>query len=305
VAGLAALAAAGPGAAEALARALRATLLGAATDAPLPAAAAAATAGVRAALPLLLAPAAAAGAVALLHVRPAFTLAPLQPRLDRLDPLKGLRRIFSVARLADLLIGLARAAVLLALLAGWLADHGRGLGQLPRLLGAALPRGIPLGELALRFAVAALAFGLLDLALARRRHRRALMMTRDEVRREAREDDGDPARRAERRSLHRALVEAGPVSGATVVIVNPTHLAVALRHERGKDEAPRVLAKGQGASAARIRSAARRAGVPIVRDVPLARALARLVDVGEEIPPDLYEAAAGVLIHVYGNGGRR
>jgi type III secretion protein U len=122
------------------------------------------------------------------------------------------------------------------------------------------------------------------------------------VRRESREDEGNPEHRAERRRLHHAVLDAGPVSKATVVVVNPTHVAVALLHRRERQEAPRVLAKGIGDDAARIRSAARRAGVPIVRDVTLARALYRLADAGEEIPGELYEAAAGVLVHVYGIG---
>ncbi len=90
------------------------------------------------------------------------------------------------------------------------------------------------------------------------------------------------------------------MSRATVVVVNPTHVAVALRHDRDGDEAPRVVAKGSGTAAARIRSAARRAGIPIVRDVPLARAIHRLAEVGEEIPEELYEAAAAVLAHLHG-----
>jgi flagellar biosynthesis protein FlhB len=138
-------------------------------------------------------------------------------------------------------------------------------------------------------------------------------MTRDEVRRELREDEGDPAHRAERRRLHRAVLEAGAVPRATVVVVNPTRLAVALRHERRGDRpsspaprggdpgagAPRVVAKGSGRAAARIRSAARRAGIPVVRDVPLARALYRLAEVGDEIPEELYDAAAALLAHLY------
>ncbi len=148
-------------------------------------------------------------------------------------------------------------------------------------------------------AAALLLLGALDWALVRRRHRRALRMTRDEVRREHKEDEGDPAHRSERRRRHRALLEAGPVSRATVVVVNPTHVAVALRHERGGEDAPRVVAKGTGLAAARIRSEARRAGVPVVRDVPLARALHRLAEVGDEIPEELYEAAAAVLAHLY------
>lgn len=303
-AGLLALAVTGPKAAAELARALRAALLGAATAEPLPAAAAAMGSAARAGLPLLLVPAAAACAVALLQGGAAFSLEPLRFRLDRLDPAAGLRRMISASALAGVALGICKAAIVLALLGGWLAGHARALAQLPRLSGAAPWRAVPLGSLALRLALAALGLGAFDLALAHRRHRRALRMTRDEVRREAREDEGDPSRRAERRRLHRDLIEAGPLARATVVVVNPTHVAVALRHVRGTDEAPRVLAKGTGAAAARLRSAARRAGVPIVRDVALARSLARLVDVGEEIPPELYEAAAAILIHLHAGGGR-
>jgi type III secretion protein U len=148
--------------------------------------------------------------------------------------------------------------------------------------------------------VAFLAFGALDWGLARRRHLRSLRMTRDEVRREQKDDEGDPAHRAERRRRHRALLEASPASRATVVVVNPSHVAVALRHDRASDDAPRLVAKGTGRAAARIRSAARLAGVPIVRDPPLARALHRLAEVGEEIPEELFDAAAAVLAHLYG-----
>jgi flagellar biosynthesis protein FlhB len=83
-------------------------------------------------------------------------------------------------------------------------------------------------------------------------------------------------------------------------VVNPTPVAVALLHRRGSGEAPRVLAKGTGAAAARLRSQARRAGVPVVRDPPLARALHRLAEVGDEIPEELYDAAAAVLAHLHG-----
>jgi type III secretion protein U len=125
-------------------------------------------------------------------------------------------------------------------------------------------------------------------------------MTREEVRREQKEAEGDPRHREARRRRHRALLEAGPVTRATCVVVNPTHVAVALRHERGGDGAPRVVAKGLGAAARRLRSEARRAGVPVVRDVALARALHRLAEVGEEIPEQLYDAAAALLACLYG-----
>ena len=299
--GLAVLFALGPWCVAQLGRALQASLMAAGT-APAPAFAASGAALLLAhvAAPFLLVPALAAGCVASLQSGLLVSLAPLQPRAERLDPFKGLRRLASPAALVRVVLGLAKAAVAVGLFVGWLAGHGRTLGGLPRLGAVALWRSTQLGPLCVRLALAALAFGALDLALARRRHRRALMMTRDEVRREAREDEGDPQLRAERRRLQRAVLDAGPVSRATVVVVNPTHVAVALAHSRGRDEAPRVLAKGTGTSAARIRSAARRAGVPIVRDIQLARALFRLAEVGEEIPVELFDAAAAVLVHVYG-----
>ncbi|HSM93688.1 MAG TPA: EscU/YscU/HrcU family type III secretion system export apparatus switch protein [Anaeromyxobacteraceae bacterium] len=306
-AGLATLAACGPWATAQLAGALRGALLSAGTPSASTdlALQTALLVLARVAAPLLLLPAAAAAAVAALQSGLYVSLEPLRFRAERLDPLKGLRRLLSASAVGRVALGIAKAGVALALLAAWVDRHGRSLAQAPRLGAAALWRAAPLASLGLQLSLAALAFGALDLALARRRHRRALMMTRDEVRREAREDEGDPQHRAERRRLHRAALEAGPISKATVVVVNPTHVAVALAHRRGEDEAPRLLAKATGAGAARIRSAARRAGVPVVRDVLLARALFRLAEVGDEIPEALYDATAAVLVHVYGiDGGR-
>ncbi len=306
--GVAAVLAAGPAAVAELAAILR---RGAAFSAggALPDAAQVARAGIAAvlrlsAVPMLAALASAALAAALqsgLH----FSGEAMGPRLDRLDPLQGLRRAFGPSQLARAALSLGKAAVLLAVLCHWLGSEGALLARLPLAGSHGAWRALsPLGALCLRLAAALAVFGALDWALERRRHRRALMMTRDEVRRERKEDEGDPAHRAERRRLHRALLEASPVSRATVVLVNPTRLAVALRHDREGDGAPRVVAKGTGREAARIRSTARRAGVPIVRDVALARALFRLAEVGDEIPEELYEAAAAVLAHLYGAEAR-
>jgi flagellar biosynthesis protein FlhB len=230
-----------------------------------------------------------------------FFPAALGPNLVRLDPVRGLRRLFAPAQLARAGLSIVKAAILVSLLAGWWGDAAASLGALPRAsgLGAAAGTVSLLAPLLVRLALALVAIGVIDLALERRRVRRGLMMTRDEVRRELREDEGDPEQRAERRRVHRALAEAGSVASATVVVVNPTRFAVALRHERGGEGAPRVVAKGTGLAAGRIRSAARRAGVPIVREVALARALHRLADVGDEIPEELYDAAAALLAHLY------
>jgi type III secretion protein U len=244
----------------------------------------------------------AAGALACLALAgPGLSPGALRPRWERIDPVGGARRLVLPAQLASAVLGLAKAVALVALAWAWLRAAATGLAGLPRAGPAAILRAVPhVFDLVLWLAAASLAFGLGDAALAGWRHRRSLRMTRDEVRRDQKEDEGDPTHRAERCRRHRALLEAGPVGRATVVVVNPSHLAVALRHDRSSADAPRVVAKGAGRAAAAIRSAARRSGVPIVRDVPLARALHRLAEVGDEIPEELYEAAAALLVHLYG-----
>ncbi|MFT3914373.1 MAG: EscU/YscU/HrcU family type III secretion system export apparatus switch protein [Anaeromyxobacteraceae bacterium] len=310
-AGLLAAGAVLPGGAADLAALLRRALelRGAGPDGALAPAAALVEAG-GLALRLALVPALAAGGAAALAgaLQAGFLWSPAAalPRADRLDLARGLRRLASPSALAQAGLGLAKALLLAGIAWTSLRTLAPALAALPAAAPAALLRapGLLL-PLAGRLAAALLVLGALDALLARRRHLAQLRMTRDEVRRDGREDEGDPRLREERRRLARAAAEepAGTpgqaTARATVLVVNPTHLAVALRHDRGADEAPRVLAKGAGREAARLRSAARRAGVPIVRDVPLARALFHLSEVGEEIPEALYDAAAAVLAHLY------
>jgi len=124
-----------------------------------------------------------------------------------------------------------------------------------------------------------------------------MRMTRDEVRREYRESEGDPLVKGQRRAIHRALAQGGPARGlaqANALVVNPTHFAVALRYVPGECEAPYVVARGHDRDALALRLEAESMGLPIVRDVPLARSLIRL-ELGEEIPEELFHAAAAVL----------
>ena len=127
-------------------------------------------------------------------------------------------------------------------------------------------------------------------------------MSKDEIKREHRESDGDPALKAARRRAHQeALTGAtlGALKTASVVIVNPTHLATALKYSEDADElAPAVVAQGQGEMAKLIVEAARAYGVPVVRDVPVARALNEL-EIGDEIPEALYEAVAEILREIW------
>ena len=150
------------------------------------------------------------------------------------------------------------------------------------------------------FALAALAA--LDYLIARRRLTKKMMMTPEEVKREFREQEGDPLVRGRRRRRMRELARrrvSAEVKGADVVLVNPTEYAVALRYDAVEGRAPRVVAKGRRAAAAHIRELARKAGVPILVRPPLTRLIFKLVPEGREIPAQLYQAVAEVLAYVY------
>jgi type III secretion protein U len=227
----------------------------------------------------------------------------LTPSFGRLDPIAGLRSLFSAARLWSIGRALAGGA-----LAGWLAYLGlrAHVADLARLAGQPAFAGRVAGDvsrsLAWQVAVVGLAFGVVDLVVQRSTWLDRLKMTKVEVRREHRDAEGDPQLKAARaRAHHEVLAQAtlANVREASVVVVNPTHLACALRYDaEGGDEAPVVVASGEGDFAARIVDAAREAGVPVVRDVPLARALIEL-EVGDAIPEALYQAVAEILREVW------
>jgi flagellar biosynthesis protein FlhB len=226
----------------------------------------------------------------------------LTPKLERLDPIAGLKGLFSATRL----FAVARAIVAGALVC-WLAyralsDHVVDIARLvgrPGRIGGVL--GEVAGGLAWRAALVGLAIGAVDLAVTRYAWLRKLRMGKDEVRREHRDAEGDPQLKAAReRAYHELIAQAtiGNVRAATVVVVNPTHLACALRYDQVQgDDAPLVVATGEGAIAAGIVQAAHEHGVPVVRDASLARALIEL-EAGQMIPEVLYEAVAEILREV-------
>jgi FlhB-like protein len=146
-----------------------------------------------------------------------------------------------------------------------------------------------------------LSLGLVDLLLTRRAWFNRQRMTKHEIKREYRESEGDPAVKAARRRAHQEALTGASLAAlknASVVIVNPTHLAIALKYSEEEDSAPSVVAQGQGEMAKLIVEAARAYGVPIVRDVPVARALNEL-EVGDDIPEALYEAVAEILREIW------
>ena len=242
-----------------------------------------------------------------LQVGVAFNASAIGFKLQKLSPAEGFKRVFSKKNLLE---ALKAALVVSALL--WIAwtavrDAAPLAARLPNASNLALSWNA-LFQLVHGWALKALGFavawGALDYLLERRSHLKGLMMSREELKQEHKESEGDPHHKAKRKAAHKALLNgtvARGVQKATVVIVNPTHVAVALRYAPQEAPAPTIVAKGVEEEAAKIRALARRFNVPMVRDVPLARTLVRY-DLGEEVPEELYLAAAAVLNKVFEMG---
>jgi len=257
-------------------------------------------------VPVAAAAALGAGAATLLQTRGLVSAVALRPRLDKVNPWAGLKRLFGAEALAELLRSLAKLA--LVGLAIWFAAGdvaalqralhappgallGAASGHVARLLGAAL--------------AAFAAVAVLDLLWVRVSHLRKLRMSRQDLRDEMKETEGDPMIRAQRRQQREARARnrmMAEVPRAAVIVTNPTHYAVALAYAEG-DAAPKVVAKGVEELAARIRAAAEAAGVPLVANPPLARALHRL-ELGASIPAEHYQAVAEIIAFVWRRAGR-
>lgn len=254
-----------------------------------------------ASLPVLLATMVVAMLVAFLQTKGVFSTEPLSPKLERLDPFAGLKRLFSIRSLVETGKAIVKLGAVFLVAYALLAARVGELARLPEARpSAALELLIALATwLAWAVAVVFAGVALLDALYQRWQHRRELRMTKQEVKDEHKQSEGDPHHKSERQRLHKELASRSmlaDVRRAKVVVVNPEHIAVALTYEdeEGADAAPRVVAKGEEWLAREIIAVAREAGVPVVRNVPLAQALNRL-ELGEEIPEALYEAVAEVL----------
>jgi flagellar biosynthetic protein FlhB len=240
----------------------------------------------------------------LVQTGPLITAEPLRPRLDRLNPIAGFGRLFGRRNLAKTVLNAFKLIIVGVVTYLILRAAVGEIASLPRLhIPGAL--GV-LGAHALRLIIALLAvlllLGVADFAYQRWEHTRDLRMTREQVRDERREMEGDPKVKAARQRLARQIALQRinhAVPGADVVVTNPTHVAVALRYDQQSMNAPRVVAKGADYLALRIRQVASANRIPIVERPPLARALYAQCEVGQEIPPELYQGVAEVLAYVY------
>ncbi len=228
---------------------------------------------------------------------------PLSLDYERLNPLTGFKNLFSISALPGLLKSTFKFVVGVVL---FFIIVKKALVVLPLTAAMDIP-DIESAAFGLTSKAVAYAFttffvlAVADYLYERWKFERSLRMTRDEVREEARESEGDPLIRAKIKSLQkeaarRRMMEAVPK--ATLVITNPTHIAVALQYRRSETAAPKVVAKGKGFVAEKIRELARQHGIPLVEDKPLARALFK-VKLDSFIPEDLYRAVARILAYIY------
>jgi len=232
-----------------------------------------------------------------------FNPSALELNLGRLNPLPGLQRLFSMNGWVNLIKGILKIAIV-----GYFAYqviHDRYVTLVTALrldrqhLGALLADTA--WNIAWRSAIMLFLLGLADYAYNRWDWFKNLKMTKQEVKDEAKAQEGNPEAKAEqkkrmRQAARRRMMKAVPQ--ATVVITNPTHYAIAIQYERATMEVPVVVAKGTDLVAKRIRDIAREAGVPLIENKPVAQALYRVVDIGEEIPPDFYAVVAEILVAV-------
>lgn len=245
----------------------------------------------------------------LVQHRPVWSFHPIEPRLNKISPVAGFKRLFSLQSLFNFAKGLAKVMIVGSIMVVVLWPERGVLGDLVTTDPAAI---MPLARL-LSLKVFGAALGVLtlvaalDYAYQRHRWYERQRMTIKEVRDEYRQMEGDPAVRAK---LRQVRIERGRkrmmqrLPHATVVITNPTHYAVALQYER-EMPAPICVAKGQDRVALRIRSVAEEHGVPIVENAALARALHGAVEIDDEVPPEHYRAVAEVIGYVLRLGQRR
>jgi flagellar biosynthesis protein FlhB len=255
--------------------------------------------------PLLLALVIAALLANLAQTGPVFSTEPVKPDFKRLNPVEGFKRIFSMRTLFEA----AKSVVKLLVLAGvaWLAISAAlpGLLALPTAAPAAYPRillalvGGLLGKLALALLLIALA----DMGFVRWDFAKRMRMSKRDIKDEHKNREGDPRIRSRIRELRKDMLKRSQsmrrVASADVLITNPTHLAVALSYAHGTAAAPKVVAKGAGELAARMRAVAGRKNIPIVQNKPLARTLFSEVEYDGYVPEKLYPQLAKIMVWVY------
>lgn len=258
---------------------------------------------------LLMIPVAALGTlVEYLQAGPVLAFEKVAPKLEHLNPAEGIKRMFSLDNLVELLKGIVKTALLVGI--GWAVARL----LLPDAMRLALAPDRPaqhLGALIWEGTVKTLAWtvgvfagvALLDTFWARHRFTKKLRMSMRDIKQEMKESEGDPLLKQQRKQAHAEWSQRNQQAaarGANALVVNPTHVAIAIDFEPGRCPVPTVTAKGEDHVARAMREAAEDAGVPIVRNVPLARELLARCEEGEVVPPELFDVLAEVIVWAEG-----
>jgi flagellar biosynthetic protein FlhB len=228
----------------------------------------------------------------------------LMPDLDKISPLSGLKRIFSLRSLSEFFKGLLKLAIV-GSIAFWILMPS--IGDLHKLIGMEMVQLLAvirqlINHLLIAVLSSMIAITLADVVYQRYEHIKQLRMSRQELKDEQRDSEGDPLIKGRLRQLRmerarkRMMAE---VPKADVVVTNPTHYAVALRYDQDEMTAPRVIAKGIDSLAQKIREIAAEHSIPVVENPPLARGLYASVEIDQEVPPEFYKAVAEVIGYIY------
>jgi flagellar biosynthetic protein FlhB len=241
----------------------------------------------------------------LIQTGPILSLYPLKPDLTRLNPARGIKKLFSTKSLFDLGRMLAKLFVL-----GFVVYHSlKGLVPQFFIIQGLSPSGYvrtlldSLAGMGLKISIALGVIALVDLIYVKRRFAKQMRMSGREMKDENKQREGDPRIRSRLRKLRMEMRKrtqaVGNTSQADVIITNPTHLAVALRYEHGAMTSPQLVAKGAGTVAAMMRQIAARKNIPVVQNPPLARKLYKQVDFDQHVPESLYADVARIIVWVF------
>ncbi len=225
-------------------------------------------------------------------------------KFNRLNPLNGIKRIFSLHGVTELIKALLKLLLVGGIAYSYLQSQIAGLLELAQMdLSSGLSQWIGIAiTLAFRVGLAYLALAIVDYLYNRWQFMKSLRMTKEEVKEEFKQSEGDPFIRGRIRAQQRRFARMrmmAKVPKADVIITNPTHLANAIQYDPKVMKAPVLLAKGAHMTAERIVEIAKKNNIPVVQNIPLARSIYRTVEIDQEIPPELYLAMAEVLAYVY------
>lgn len=257
-----------------------------------------------AALPVLIAAFLVSFVINVVQVKWEPTAKPLMPKFSRLNPVSGFKRMFSLDKLVELLKAILKIGIIVYICYSTLINQWEIILELYEY---SLMQGLGMileviTDLGIKISALFVALGFLDLLYQKYKFKKDLRMTKQEVKDEFKQQEGDPQVKGKIKSKmqevsRRRMMQSVPE--ADVVITNPTHLAVALRYDREKEEAPVVVAKGADYLAEKIKEVARENKVEIVENKPLARMLYHNVEIMSQIPPQLYQMVAEILAEVY------